>query len=111
MGQGALGIECRADDIELLNLLSPLNHQPTRAAVTAERALLSALRAGCHAPVGIQTKVVEGTLKLSAVILAKDGSRYLFAQENGAMEHSQEVGQLLADTLIQYGAEKLLTKE
>ena len=51
-GQGALAVECRADDTELAELLAAVDHAATRAAVTAERSLLAALEAGCSAPVG-----------------------------------------------------------
>ncbi len=58
-GQGALAVECRADDAELIALLAALDDADTRAAVTAERALLAALEAGCTAPVGALAEVVE----------------------------------------------------
>jgi len=70
-GQGALAVECRADDAELVGLLAAIDHAPTRAAVTAERSLLAALEAGCSAPVGAYATGYAGTgrLRLDAVVL------------------------------------------
>ncbi|HEX4289951.1 MAG TPA: hydroxymethylbilane synthase [Trebonia sp.] len=70
-GQGALAVECRADDAELVELLAAIDHAPTRAAVTAERSLLAALEAGCSAPVGAYAtgQAGGGRLRLQAVVL------------------------------------------
>jgi hydroxymethylbilane synthase len=70
-GQGALAVECRADDAELVGLLAAIDHAATRAAVTAERSLLAALEAGCSAPVGAYAIGQPGTgrLRLHAVVL------------------------------------------
>ena len=70
-GQGALAVECRADDDELVALLATIDHSATRAAVTAERSLLAALEAGCSAPVGAYAVGLAGTdrLHLDAVVL------------------------------------------
>jgi hydroxymethylbilane synthase len=69
-GQGALAVECRSDDHELIELLATIDHGATRAAVTAERRLLAALEAGCSAPVGAYA-TSHGTrrLRLDAVVL------------------------------------------
>jgi hydroxymethylbilane synthase len=75
-GQGALAVECRADDAELLGLLATIEHAATRTAVTAERSLLAALEAGCSAPVGAYATIQPGParagtgrLRLHAVVL------------------------------------------
>ena len=70
-GQGALAVECRADDAELVGLLAAIDHAATRAAVTAERSLLAALEAGCSAPVGAYATIQPGTgrVRLHAVVL------------------------------------------
>ena len=76
-GQGALAVECRADNTELVELLAQVDHAPTRAAVTAERSLLAALEAGCSAPVGAYAvlsarergKQSERRLHLQGVVL------------------------------------------
>jgi len=75
-GQGALAVECRADDAELVGLLAAIDHAATRATVTAERSLLAALEAGCSAPVGAYATIQPGAaqpgvgrLRLQAVVL------------------------------------------
>jgi hydroxymethylbilane synthase len=70
-GQGALAVECRSDDAELVGLLASIDHAATRVAVTAERSLLAALEAGCSAPVGAYATAHAGTgrLRLDAVVL------------------------------------------
>ena len=75
-GQGALAVECRSDDAELVGLLATIDHAATRAAVTAERSLLAALEAGCSAPVGAYATIRPGSaqagtgrLRLHAVVL------------------------------------------
>ena len=69
-GQGALAVECRADNTDLAELLAKVDHAPTRAAVTAERSLLAALEAGCSAPVGAYAIQAGGNrLHLEAIVL------------------------------------------
>jgi len=108
VGQGALGIECRHDDDELLSLLGRITDPATRAAVTAERTLLHELRAGCHAPVGVMTRVEVGILSLEAVVLSRDGSVRHQAQATGSVDHPEEVGASAADALRHLGADKLI---
>ncbi|HWB12265.1 MAG TPA: hydroxymethylbilane synthase [Pirellulales bacterium] len=108
VGQGALGIEVRSADAELLQALLPLDHADTRAAVTAERALLAALRAGCLAPVGAKGEVVYGRLQLRGVVLSGDGTRRLFSQIDGLPPNAIELGRQLAEELLSQGAAKLI---
>lgn len=77
-GQGALAVECRAGDAALVAGLGALDHLPSRLAVTAERALLAALEAGCAAPVGaLGTLRADGVLVLDAVVCRPDGGARL----------------------------------
>ncbi len=102
-GQGALGIECRADDAEVLAALAPLEDPATRAAVTAERQLLATLEAGCTAPVGALAEVVEGEdgpeLWLRGALGREDGVRRLSA--NGPVEDPVSLGMALANELLE----------
>jgi hydroxymethylbilane synthase len=102
-GQGALGIECRADDTEVLAALAPLDDPATRAAVTAERQLLATLEAGCTAPVGALAEVVEGEdgpeLWLRGALGQDDGVRRLSA--NGAVDDPVALGRALANELLE----------
>jgi hydroxymethylbilane synthase len=109
VGQGALGLECRQDDQATGKILSALTCQKTLAAVTAERALLAALRAGCHAPVGASTRIEEdGSLILEGVVLSPDGKEKLFVSEKSDLENAKELGILVANKLIEDGAGPLL---
>lgn len=76
-GQGALAVECRAGEADAIAGLTSLDHLPTRIAVTAERAVLEQLEAGCAAPVGTLGVVDGATLRLDVVVAALDGSRLL----------------------------------
>jgi hydroxymethylbilane synthase len=102
-GQGALGIECRADDTEVLAALAPLDDPATRAAVAAERQLLATLEAGCTAPVGALAEVVEGEdgpeLWLRGALGQDDGVRRLSA--NGPVDDPVALGRALANELLE----------
>jgi hydroxymethylbilane synthase len=102
-GQGALGIECRADDVAVLTALAPLDDPGTRAAVTAERQLLATLEAGCSAPVGALAEVVEGEdgpeLWLRGALGQDGGVRRLSA--NGPVDDPVSLGRALAKELLE----------
>ncbi|WP_370894303.1 hydroxymethylbilane synthase [Janibacter sp. GXQ6167] len=110
-GQGALAVECRADDEAMLAILRPIDDADTRAAVTAERALLARLEAGCAAPVGTLAEVVEGDrgpeLTLRAVVAAVDGSGEVRRSASGSPGDAAALGADLADTLLADGASDL----
>jgi hydroxymethylbilane synthase len=109
VGQGALGIECRADDDRTLAAVASLEDEAARAAVTAERALLAHLRGGCMAPVGAWGRVEQDMLRLSAVVLSADGSRRLAAKQSGELFESEALGVRVADELLSQGAGELIS--
>ncbi|MFC6158755.1 hydroxymethylbilane synthase [Kribbella jiaozuonensis] len=102
-GQGALAIECRSDNAEVLAALAHLEDPATRAAVTAERQLLATLEAGCTAPVGALAEVVEGEdgpeLWLRGALGQEDGVRRLSA--NGPVDDPVSLGKALANELLE----------
>jgi hydroxymethylbilane synthase len=108
VGQGALGIECRDSDPWVQEVLAVLNDAPTRARVSAERALLAHLRAGCHAPVGVATHVEGNLLSLEAVVLNPEGTERLQATARGDCTSAANVGRQAGDELLKNGAEKLM---
>lgn len=112
-GQGALAVECRAEDHELLSLLAGLDDPATRAAVTAERAVLGALEAGCAAPVGALAEVVEGEdgdeLWLRAIVLSADGGLSIRLSASGPVADAAGVGTRLAALMLEEGAASLMT--
>ena len=112
-GQGALAVECRSADHQLVDLLSLLDDADARAAVTAERALLAALEAGCTAPVGALAEVVEdadGGLEISlrAVVVSPDGAVVLRQSLVGPADDPAGLGRRLAHLLLEDGAADLV---
>ncbi|MBC7558756.1 MAG: hydroxymethylbilane synthase [Dermatophilaceae bacterium] len=111
-GQGALAIECRADRPDLIEALAPLDDPDTRACVSAERALLAALEAGCTAPVGALAEVVEGEhgleLFLRAFAGSPDASIDLRRSSVGPIEEPERVGRALAAVLLAEGAADII---
>ncbi|MBD3674935.1 MAG: hydroxymethylbilane synthase [Planctomycetaceae bacterium] len=111
VSQGALGLECRADDERSQEALSALNDPVAMNCVLAERALLSTLRAGCHAPLGAFSQIDGDRLTLSGVVLSLDGSERVEAEVSGEISRGVDLGRELADSLIAQGAETLLATE
>jgi hydroxymethylbilane synthase len=108
VGQGALGIETRADDRPTFERVTTLTDTETSACVTAERALLEALQGGCQVPLGALGSLRGGELHLDAAVFSAAGSEYVRCSENGPPEQAREIGLRLAAALIESGAEKLL---
>lgn len=110
--QGALAVECRADDEETVALLAALDHSDTRAAVEAERVLLAELEAGCTAPVGALAEVVEGDdgleLFLRASVTGVDGAHAVRLSATGPVHDASGVGRRLAAELLAAGAAELM---
>jgi hydroxymethylbilane synthase len=108
VGQGALALECRADDVSTRSLLEQLDDPATSWAVRGERSLLRALGGGCQVPIGATTRVAGETLTLRGAVLALDGSRRVVAEATGALVDAEALGERLAGTLRLQGAEQLL---
>jgi len=108
VGQGALGLETRAGDAATREALEPLNDPATNAAVTAERAMLAELRAGCLAPVGAWAYVEKEKLVLQATVLSVDGKHRVAASAIGEPAEADEVGRRAAALLTERGAAELI---
>jgi len=110
--QGALAVECRSDDVEVLGVLVDLDDDGARATVEAERALLAALEAGCTAPVGAMCELAEGEegpeLFLRGNVTAVDGSAAVRSSAARSPDQASELGRHLAAELLDLGAEELL---
>jgi hydroxymethylbilane synthase len=109
-GQGALAVECRDTDESMLALLSCLDHPASRAATTAERAVLAQLEAGCSAPMGAYA-AVTGALQLTAVVVGDgDGppGRAVRASLSGPPEQAEQLGRAAAAQLLRRGAGKAM---
>jgi hydroxymethylbilane synthase len=108
VGQGALAIECRADNSRAIEAVQPLGHAATKAAVTAERSMLAHLRGGCLAPIGAWGRVENGLLVLSAVVLSTDGTKRLAASKSATPSDAVALGRRVADSLLARGAAELI---
>ena len=108
VGQGAVGVECRTDDTDLRTLLALITDSSTLAAVSAERSLLSTLRAGCHAPLGVQTKVEGSKIRLDAVVLPQDGHQRWMASASGEVSDPVSLGRIVAELLRSQGVDRVL---
>lgn len=107
-GQGALGLETRTDDAPVRRVLERLDDLASRRAVLAERAVLSALRGGCLAPVGVLGRCEGERLRLHARVLDPDGHRAVEAVVEGPAEGAPDLAHRLADTLLADGAAELI---
>jgi hydroxymethylbilane synthase len=111
VGQGALAIECRSDDVVTRDAVAPLDSPKSHVAVLAERALLAHLRGGCMAPVGALAEMLGNQLKLSAAVLSTDGAQRIFACESTAAiepTSAEALGHRVAETLLDQGAAELI---
>jgi hydroxymethylbilane synthase len=108
VGQGALGLECRAADAGTRALLARIDHAPTRQMALAERALLRGLGGGCQVPVGAQTTLGGERLTLRGVVIRPDGGVRVEGQASGPAADAEAVGQRLAEDLLRQGARELL---
>lgn len=108
VGQGALGIECRASDEELLALLRLYNHQDTSATVEAERTFLGVLNGGCQVPIGAHAVWAGQEISLTGMVGSPDGEVILKETLQG--NDPQKLGEAVAASLIAKGAEQILAQ-
>ncbi len=107
-GQGALAVQCRADDEPTRTLLAPLEHTPTRAAITAERAFLNALGGGCSAPVAAYAiSNPRSPISMMGLVASRDGGRVI--RVSGEGNDPAALGNMLAEQALALGAKELLT--
>jgi hydroxymethylbilane synthase len=109
VGQGAVGIECRNDDAELIELLSALNDEETAWRVKAERAMNAELEGGCQVPIGSFAELDGESITLRGLVATPDGKQVLRAQHVGSIEHPEQVGIAVAQDLIAQGATSILS--
>ena len=111
VGQGALGIECRADRQDIIDLLAPLEHQATRICVEAERGFLAGLNGGCQVPIAGHAHMSGPEhFELEALVADIDGTGMLRAQCEGNADNARQTGYALAAELLEQGAAVILQK-
>lgn len=109
-GQGAVGIECRVDDTQVQQWLSVLEHSETRFRVTAERAMNRALQGGCQVPIGAYAEVIDNELLLKGLVGSLDGDSIIEGEISGPCADAEKLGEILANELLEKGADKILTE-
>lgn len=118
-GQGALAVQCRADDERLKLLLQTIDHTGSRQAVAAERAFLQGMGGGCSAPIAAYAQVQDGQLHLTGLVVAVDGQRAIRVSGKCAvdgnvtagMNEGLKLGRQLAQQALEQGARDLLPAE
>ncbi|ELC7280511.1 hydroxymethylbilane synthase [Aeromonas veronii] len=109
-GQGAVGIECRLDDVELHALLAPLEHSETRARVLTERAMNRALQGGCQVPIGAYALVEGEQIWLRGLVGSPDGTQVIRDEIRGPLADGEALGEQLAQRLLAAGADEILAE-
>ena len=110
VGQGALGIECREDRSDLVEILQPLHHQKTAYCVKAERAMSRVLGGSCQIPLGAFGEIEDDMLQLRGFVASPDGKQMVSTTLNGKPEDGEEIGKSMAQHLIAQGADKILAE-
>lgn len=108
IGQGAIGIECRAEDDQVNALIAPLHHSGTADRVRAERAMNHRLMGGCQVPIAGHALLEEDALYLRGLVGTPDGTRVLRAKRRGSRAEAEALGAALAEDLIAQGADSIL---
>ncbi|GMR07419.1 MAG: hydroxymethylbilane synthase [Gammaproteobacteria bacterium] len=109
IGQGAVGIECRADDARVNELITPLDHADTHTCVAAERAMNTRLEGGCQVPIAGFAELQKDTLFMRGLVGEPDGSQVVQGDIAGHSSHAEELGTVLAEDLLARGAQRILS--
>jgi len=108
VGQGALGIECRDGDEDILEILSVLSDAPTTVRCLAERAFLRELEGGCQVPISVNTNIDGDTLTLTGMVASLDGKRMIKDTVQGTHDQAEALGTQLAQQVRAQGAQEIL---
>jgi len=110
VGQGALGIECKSDDKDVLKIINILEDRVTSQRCLAERAFLRELEGGCQVPIGVNSIIENDKLNLTGMVASIDGNKLIKDISIGNVDAPEEVGKKLAEKLIKQGADKILSE-
>ena len=110
VGQGAVGVQTRADDLATNEVVRLISHQETFDAVTAERAFLNELDSGCQFPVGAYARIEDDVLKMTGFVGSDDGETIYRESMEGSVKEAENLGRKLAQSFIKQGAQELLQK-
>jgi hydroxymethylbilane synthase len=109
IGQGALGIECRSDRNDLIEIFSQMIHRPTAVCVRAERAFGLALGGNCQLPLAGYAQMQESKIRLRGFVSNKEGDRFVYGEEIGDQSFPEALGHVLAQRLLDQGAKEILS--
>lgn len=110
VGQGAIAVESRATDTDAAQVLAKLDDDETRSAIIAERALLAKLQGGCQVPIGAWARIERGEMLLDACVTSADGLHQVKRRLNGDAAQSAQLGEKMAQALIDAGAQSILAE-
>ena len=110
VGQGAIGIESRTDDKQILDIISVLDDKKSRACIQAERAMNNALQGGCQVPIAGYCRLNNDELMLQGLVGRVDGSKIIKQQITGFINEAESLGEKLAKQLLNQGADLILTE-
>ena len=108
VGQGAVGIECRADDEDIATLLRALEDVDTSRCVAAERAFAAGLGASCQSPIAAYATIANGTMSIRGRVVSPDGKTLIQAEREGDAETAADIGNALAREALSLGADRVL---
>ena len=108
IGQGAICIECRENDQEIMDLIKPLDHKETSTAIRAERAFLKRLEGGCQVPIGAHARLVDDTIEMEGFIASIDGREMVMERMTDKVDRPEDLGKRLAESILSQGGEEIL---
>ncbi len=108
IGQGAVGIECRINDRDTNDLITPLNHRNTSVCVRAERAFLKRLEGGCQVPIAAHAQLKDGMLVMDGLVGSISGKKIIRGHMEGVAENAEDLGISLAEDILMRGAGEIL---
>ena len=108
VGQGALGIECKKDDHEIIKIINVLNHEETNKRCLAERSFLRELEGGCQVPIGVNSAIKNDSIYLKGMVASIDGKRLIKDYSEGNINEPEKIGKTLAGKLKSKGADEIL---
>lgn len=110
VGQGALGLECRADDAPTRELISALNHPPTAQALVAERGFLARLEGGCQVPIAGHAVLEKGIVVLRGLVASLDGRRVVKGEGLAPPDQARAMGERVAEEILARGGREILAE-
>lgn len=108
VGQGAIAIEVRAEDLETQKVITPINDYHTNLATRSERALLRELEGGCQVPIASLAHITGDIIHLEGLVASMDGEIIIKGIQSGRLDQAVEIGKLLAQNLLSRGADSIL---